>query len=107
MTSFGYKAAYIFGPYTKVSVIQSWLGIETDEATRLARGIERRDDIHLLVFSFQHAPLDSMEIPRSLVDFGPEVARCGFVLDDAVFVVEEGGILGLAPGDACKEPSQS
>jgi hypothetical protein len=106
MTPFGYKTAHIFGPYTEVALIQSWLDIEADEAARLARGIEQRDDIHLLVFSFQHAPLESMELPRSQVDFAPEVAKCAVVLDEAVFVVKEGGIVGLAPGVTCGEPSQ-
>lgn len=106
VTPFGYKAAYVFGPYTDVSLIQAWLGLEADEAKRLARGIERRDNIHLLVFSFQHGPDESLELSRSQVDFGPEVARCAFVLQDAIFVVKEGGNLGLAPGVACEDPSR-
>jgi hypothetical protein len=83
-------------------VLQSWLDIDADEAEPLARGIEGRDDIHLLVFSFEHVSLESMEIPRSQVDFGPELAACAFVSQEAVFVVKKGGTLGLAPGVSCK-----
>jgi hypothetical protein len=106
MTAFGYKTAFIFGPYTSQETIRSWLDIEADEAVRLGRGIERRDDIHLLVFSFEHVGLDSMEIPRSLADFGPDASPCAFILVDAVFVVQQDGRLGLAPGVACKGPSE-
>lgn len=102
ITSFGYKTAHIFGPYSRVAVIQSRLDIDAEEATQLARGIEQRDDIHLLVFSFQHASFESMEVPRSRADFGPEVATCSFVSEEAVFVVKKGGTLGLAPGVTCK-----
>lgn len=103
ITPFGYKTVQLFGPYTKVSQLQSWLDVDADEAVRLARGIDRRGDIHLLVFSFEHVPDDSMELPRSQVDFGPELARCSFYSHDAVFVVKEGRILGLAPGITCDE----
>ena len=105
-TPFGYKTAYIFGPSTKLAVIQSCLGLGAGEAPRLARGLERRDDIHLLIFWFEHVPPDSMEIPRSLVDFEPEVAQCACGVEDPVFVVKEGGRLGLAPGVVCEEPDQ-
>lgn len=104
VTPFGYKVAYIFGPYTEVALMQSWLDADLEEATRLARGIERRDDIHLLVFTFQHSAMESMEIPRGRVEFGPEVSKCGFISKDAVFLVKKGGILGLAPGIPCENP---
>jgi hypothetical protein len=102
ITPFGYKTVHLFGPYTKVARIQSWLAIDADEAEQLARGIEGRDDIHLLIFSFEHVSYESMEVPRRQVDFGPELAACPFISEEAVFVVKKGGILGLAPGVSCK-----
>ena len=101
---FGFKAVFLFGPYTQVSEIQASLGGDADMASRLARGIERRDDIHLLVFTFQHSPFDSMELPRSQVDFAPELANCGLLSWDPAFVVQKDGRLGLAPGVSCDQP---
>src|SRR6185295_1588260 len=98
ITPFGYKTAHVFGPYTPIATIESRLAIDADEAERLARGISGRDDIHLLVFSFEHASYRSMEIPRSLAGFGLELAACSFGSQEAVFVVKKGGTLGLAPG---------
>lgn len=102
ITPFGYKTAHLFGPYTTIATIQSRLEIDADEAEQLARGIAGRDDIHLLVFSFENASYKSMEIPRSLAGFGLELAACSFVSQEAVFVVKKGGTLGLAPGVSCK-----
>ena len=102
ITPFGYKTAHLFGPYTSIATIQSRLEIDADEAEQLARGIEGRDDIHLLVFSFEHASYESMEIPRNQAGFGLELAECSFVSQEAVFVVKKGGTLGLAPGVTCK-----
>jgi hypothetical protein len=102
ITPFEYKTAHIFGPYTTIATIQSRLVIDADEAERLSRGIEGRDDIHLLVFSFEHVSSKSMEIPRSQAGFGLELAECSFIAQEAVFVVKKGGTLGLAPGVSCK-----
>jgi hypothetical protein len=86
VTPFGWRRVCILGPRTSVTILADSLQLPTD--TGLARGIDRRDDIDLLVFSFQHVPPASMAHPRRSGAFGPTVhGRC-FSNADAKFVVQ-------------------
>jgi hypothetical protein len=90
LTPFGWRRVYVFGPYTPVATIRDSLRLhDSGEAARLARSIEARDDIDLLVFRFEHVGPQSMEHPRWQGDFGPELVGRGYRPDEAIFVVRE------------------
>jgi hypothetical protein len=88
LTSFGWRRVYVFGPYTPLATIRDSVGVnDLGEVAKLARGIDARDDIDLLVFYFEHIGPQSMEHPRKQGDFRPELLGRGYGPDNAVFVV--------------------
>ena len=91
VTPFGWRRVCVLGPRTPLTILGDSLQLPTD--TALTRGIDRRDDIDLLVFSFQHVPPASMAHPRRYGAFGSTVhGRC-FSHADAQFTVQP------APGE--------
>lgn len=101
LTPFGWRRVYVFGPYTSLATIRDSLGrIDLRDAAKLARNIEVRDDIDLLVFQFEHVGEQSMEHPRNQGDFGLELVGRGYGPNEAIFVVREaapGGLRTLGP----------
>lgn len=106
VTPFAWRRMYVFGPYTFIEVLRDSLHLDTRrEAERLARGIDVRDDVSLLVFTFDDGAPASMEVPRFPVDFGPELVGRGYGPADAVFRVRRRpagswGTLGFVPDTA-------
>lgn len=93
LTPFGWRRVYVFGPYTSLATIRDSLGLaDIREAARLARHIEERDDIDLLVFYFEHVGPQSMEHPRKQGDFAPELGARGYRPDEAIFAVREAAL---------------
>jgi hypothetical protein len=103
LTPFWWRRVYVFGPYTPLATIRDSLRLSSEAAAeRVARGIQSRDDVDLLVFRFAHTAPQSMELPRQGGGFGPEVVGRGYGAEEAVFVVREPppgswGVLGPRP----------
>jgi hypothetical protein len=84
---FAWDALYIFTPYTSGETIDAALGFAWDGAD--ATGIERRDDINLLVFTRDGAVVAYSAIPRSTLDFEQGAAGRAFTPDAAQFQVQQ------------------
>jgi hypothetical protein len=82
-----WRRVYIFGPYTPVSTIRDCLGVSW--ARPLARGIQERDDVNLLIFEYAGHVHRSVAVSRSAADFGPEAVGRGYSADEARFVVRD------------------
>jgi hypothetical protein len=82
-----WRRVYIFGPYTPVSEIRACLGVLW--ARPLARGIQNRDDVNLLIFEYPGHAHRSVAVPRGAADFGPEAIGRGYSADEARFVVRD------------------
>jgi hypothetical protein len=83
----------IFSPYTSedlaVSEVgESWPGFQSS-------GIERRDDICLLVFVNRSKVVDSATIKRSVVDFSSAAKKGGYPRADSRFVIADGKALPM------------
>jgi hypothetical protein len=71
------------------------LDVPTDSA--VARGIEHRDDIDLLVFRFEHVPPASIALPRQSGGFTAQASGRCYSHVEARFVVQTGSG-GALPG---------
>jgi hypothetical protein len=90
VTPFAWRRVYIFAPYTPLNLLRDSLRLRTlGDAERLGRGIDGRDDMTLLVFTFAQGTQASMELPRFPVDFGPELVGRSYGPEDAVFRVRQ------------------
>ncbi len=76
---------YVFEPYTSPAAMARCLGVEP--SSQLMQGIEARDDISLLVFTFTDGPPKSVVVPRDIGSFGPEAVGRGFSRERAAFIV--------------------
>jgi len=94
----GWEFFYVFGPYTAVDAMRRCIseshGFET-------YGVERREDIDVLVFKTPRGQLSSMQIPRSSAPFGEDALTRRYPRNAAHFVVRRNrsGQLELAPAD--------
>lgn len=88
LTPFPWDTLYIFGPYTSTKQIAEALQLGAEEqVAKLARGIDGRDDVTLLVFFTPQQGWVSMAHPRSAGDFGPELLGHAYRPEDAQFQV--------------------
>ena len=94
----GWEFFYVFGPYTAVDAMRRCIteshGFET-------YGVERREDIDVLVFKTPRGQLSSMAMPRSSAPFGEDALTRRYPRSAAQFVVRrnKSGRLELAPAD--------
>ena len=88
ITPFGWRQVCIVGPNTPLAVLKDSLNLPTEPD--VARGIERHNDIDLLVFSFEHVPPASIAFHRQRGGFAaPTRGRC-YSHADAQFIVMNG-----------------
>lgn len=80
-----WQRVFVFGPYTTPGRIERCLG--GPMPTDLGRGIESRDDVNLLVFAYAASAPQSVALPRSAGDFGPEAVDQVYAREEATFVV--------------------
>ena len=78
-------ARCLLGPYTTPARIERCLG--SPVPAHLSRGIESRDDVNLLVFTYAGSAPQSVVLPRSAGDFGPEAVDQVYARTEATFVV--------------------
>lgn len=64
---FAWDTMYVFRPYTPHGTVDAALGFSWDGID--AVGIERRDDINLLVFTSDRSVVAYLALPRSKLDF--------------------------------------
>lgn len=89
LTPFGWERVYIFPPYATAEQIRGSLGFDWPKAMRI--GIERRDDINLLVFVRDKKVVQYVAFPRVHGDFSELATPSGFSPGEAVFIVEKEG----------------
>ncbi|HEX8474450.1 MAG TPA: hypothetical protein VF666_10485 [Pyrinomonadaceae bacterium] len=78
---------YTFAPFTPADEIRRALGFDWSGLART--GIDRRDDINLLVFVKDNAVVEHVEYPRRRGDFYKIKRPEGFRPDEAIFEVRE------------------
>jgi len=94
----GWEFFYVFGPYTPMDAMRRCIteshGFETF-------GVERRDDIDVLVFKTPRGQLSSMQMPRSSAPFAEDALARRYPRSAAQFVVRRNrsGQLELAAAD--------
>lgn len=87
LTNFEWEKMYVFAPYTPTAEINRALGFNWEDAS--GTGIDRRDDITLLVFANGGKVVDRVLYPRGRGDFSAIKKDNGFTPDEANFVVTE------------------
>lgn len=88
VTDFDWDRLFVFAPYTPVAEMRRCLGFEWPEAGQ--SGIERRDDIALLVFVRGGRVVRALEFPRRSGDFSGVPGKEGLSPQQAVFEVRRG-----------------
>lgn len=95
-----WRVVTIVGPYTSPEALRRCLG---NNGSRVRTyGIESRDDVVLLVFTFPDGEHQSVAVPRSAADFGPEAVDRRYDRAQARFAVRvptEGSWGRLAPAN--------
>ncbi|MEI6221966.1 MAG: hypothetical protein WCP97_04315 [bacterium] len=96
--SFQFEKAYIFPPYTSQNTIITALGFDSKENT----GIEKRDDVNLVIFVEKNNKTKYVLFPRSYGDFFQNQQDKRFISDVTLFKIvrNEGGSLQLLPEGA-------
>jgi acyl-CoA synthetase (AMP-forming)/AMP-acid ligase II len=72
VTPFGWRQVCIVAPKTPLTIVRDSLRLPTD--SEVTRGIERRGDIDLLVFRFEHVPPASLVFPRQSGGFASQAS---------------------------------
>jgi hypothetical protein len=94
----GWEFFYVFGPYTTVDAMRRCIteshGFET-------YGVDRREDIDVLVFRTPKGELFSMQMPRASASFSEDALARRYPRAGARFIVRRNasGALELAPAD--------
>lgn len=94
----GWEFFYVFGPYTTVDAMRRCIGESHGFETF---GVERRDDIDVLVFRTPKGQLSSMDMPRASAAFSEDALARRYPRAGAAFIVRgsRAGGLELAPVD--------
>jgi hypothetical protein len=88
VTPFGWRQVCIAAPYTPLAVLRDSLRVPTD--SEVARCIEHRGDIDLLIFRYEHVAPASIPLPRQPGGFAAEVSGRCYSYAEAQFVVRIG-----------------
>jgi hypothetical protein len=88
ITPFGWRQVCIVGPNTPLAVLKDSLGLPTEP--EVARGIERQNDIDLLVFRFEHVPPASIAFHRQRGGFAAATRGRCYSHVDPQFIVMNG-----------------
>jgi hypothetical protein len=75
----------VFGPYTRLEALKRCIGGRS--GSRLTRGIDSRDDVTLLVFTFPDGSHESVAVARAIAIFGPEASGNLYTKPQARFSV--------------------
>ncbi len=84
-----WREVAVFGPYTGAAAVARC--VSASEGYLLSRGIEGRDDVTLLVFSYADGSHASVALPRRTADFGPESVGAVYARPLARFRVRRPG----------------
>lgn len=99
-----WRAVTLAGPYTSPESLRRCLG--ADGSRVRTHGIESRDDVVLLVFTFPDGAHESVAVSRSAADFGPEAVGRRYDRAQARFTVRvpaDGSWGRLAPTSGITE----
>ena len=78
----------VFGPYARLAILDRCIG--GGSTARLTRGIDSRDDVTLLVFTFPDGSHESATVPLATAIFAPETDGKIYARPQARFRVTQG-----------------